>query len=85
MGVISHVPELVERIDARLEISMTDAGSSRVRGGVGRGGFGAATMDLAKVPDGIARLGTWRRRCGAVFASGLRHALSALSILSLVC
>ena len=27
VGVISHVPELVERIDARLEISMTDRGS----------------------------------------------------------
>ncbi|OPZ47233.1 MAG: hypothetical protein BWY92_01838 [Firmicutes bacterium ADurb.BinA052] len=27
MGVISHVPELVERVDARLEISMTDRGS----------------------------------------------------------
>ncbi len=27
VGVISHVPELIERIDARLEISMTDRGS----------------------------------------------------------
>lgn len=27
VGVISHVPELVERIDARLEITMTDRGS----------------------------------------------------------
>jgi exonuclease SbcC len=27
VGVISHVPELVERVDARLEISMTDRGS----------------------------------------------------------
>lgn len=28
VGVISHVPELEERIDARLKIEMTDTGSS---------------------------------------------------------